>query len=281
MNAHHTKLHRHYFSRRGIFLAVVVVICVLPFIWTVLASIQIWPVEVSTPPQWVVEPSLDQYLEVGIAHPEFISELLTSAILAACTTLLATGLAFFSAYSIARSRFRGRTLLVQSFLILASLPVISFLIPLSNILDALRLTNTFTGILLAETTLFVPLAVYVLFGYFNSVSIELEESARLDGATLLQTLRTIVLPVSLPGIAATAIIIFVLSWNQVLVPLILAAPVRTIPTAMIDFFTFERELEWPSAAAALIVSLLPLALVVAAAHRPLERFSLDISQHKV
>jgi multiple sugar transport system permease protein len=278
MNTHHTK--RHYFSKRGIFLTGVVVICVLPFIWTVLASIQIWPVEFSTPPQWVVEPSLDQYLEVGIAHPQFITELLTSAGLAACTTLLATGLAFFAAYSIARSHFRGRTLLVQSFLILASLPVISFLIPLSNILDALRLTNTFTGILLVETTLFVPLAVYVLFGYFNGGSIELEEAARLDGATLLQILRTIVLPVSLPGIAATAIIIFVLSWNQVLIPLILAAPVQTIPTAMIDFFTFERELEWPSAAAAIIVSLVPIALIVAVAHRLLEQFSLDISQHK-
>ncbi len=280
MRTPHIKQRRHPVSRRGVFLAIVVAVCVLPLLWTILASIQIWPVEVTTPPQWVVEPSLDQYLEVGIAHPQFIDELLTSALLAACTTLLATGLAFFAAYAIARSHFRGRTLLVQSFLILASLPVISFLIPLSNILDTLRLSNTFTGIMLAETALFAPLAVYVLFGYFSDVSIELEEAARLDGATLLQTLRTIVLPVCMSGIAATAIITFVLSWNQMLIPLIVAAPLQTIPTAMIDFFTFERELEWPSAAAALIVSLIPIALIVAAAHRLLEGFSLDISQHK-
>ncbi len=280
MNAHPVKRRRQYISRRGAFLTIVAILCVLPLVWTVLASIQIWPVEVSTPPQWVVEPSLEQYLEVGVVHPQFINELLTSALLAACTTLLATGLAFLAAYSIARSHFRGRTLLVQSFLILASLPVISFLIPLSNILDTLRMSNTFTGIMLAETTLFAPLAVYVLFGYISGLSIELEEAARLDGASLLQTVRTIVLPMSLPGIAATAIISFVLSWNQMLIPLILAAPVQTIPTAMIDFFTFERELEWPSAAAALVVSLLPIAFIVAIAHRLLEQFSLDISQHR-
>jgi multiple sugar transport system permease protein len=279
MNSQTIKRRRPYISRRGILLAVVVAVCVLPLFWTILASLQIWPDSSFTPPQWVVAPSLDQYLEVGIAQPQFIDVLSTSALLSACTTLLATSIAFFAAYSLARSRFRGRTLVVQCFLVLASLPVISYLIPLSNILDTLHLTNTFMGIALAETALYTPLAVYVLFGYFNGISIEMEESARLDGATLLRILRSIVLPASLVGVVATAIILFVLSWNQLLIPLVLAPAVHTIPTAMIDFFTFERELDWPTAAAALIVSLLPIGLFVAVAHRVLKQFSLDISPH--
>src|SRR5258708_4407909 len=102
------KRDRHHISRRGVFLAVVIVLCVLPLFWTILASLQIWPDSTSTPPRWVVEPSLDQYLEVGVAQPAFISKLLTSALLAACTTLLSTTIAFFAAYSLPRSRFRGR-----------------------------------------------------------------------------------------------------------------------------------------------------------------------------
>jgi multiple sugar transport system permease protein len=264
-------------SKRGIFLAVVVALCVLPFVWTILASFQIWPVEAASPPTWFVEPSLDGYLEVGVTEPAFISELLTSAFLALCTTLLATTIAFFAAYAIARSHFRGRTLLTQSFLILASLPVIAYLGPLSGILDSLHLSNTFTGLALAEAGLYTPLAVYVLFGYFNGLSAELEQSAHLEGATLLQTLRHIVLPASLPGVAATAIILFVLSWNQLLIPLVLGARMHTIPTAMMGFFTLEREIEWPTAAAALLVSLLPVGLFVALAHRLLERFSLGVA----
>src|SRR5207244_4192045 len=99
--------------------------------------------------------------------------------------------------------------------------------------------------------------------------------AMLEGASLWQVLAWVVLPQARPGLAATGLVLFVLSWNQFLVPLVLTTSrVKTIPVAMSDFFTFERELEWPTAAAALIVSLLPLAVLVTAAHRTLERFAL-------
>ena len=265
---------RLHFPVRGTFLAVVIVVCLLPLLWTLLASLNIVPNDVTSPPTWSAYPTLDHYAEIGVSEPHFALELLTGAALALATTLLTSIVGFFAAYSLARSRFRGRNLLVQSFLILASLPVIAFLIPLSNTLDILHLTDTFGGIALAETALYAPLVVYVLFGYLSAMSIELEEAAWLDGATLLQVLRRIVLPTAAPGAAATAIIVFVLSWNQLLMPLLLATHIRTVPVAMIDFFTFERELDWPTAAAALIASLLPIGVFVATAHRTLERFSL-------
>ena len=78
-----------------------------------------------------------------------------------------------------------------------------------------------------------------------------------------------------PAVAATAIIVFVLDWNMLLVPLVLAGvEIRTLPVAMVDFFTFERELDWPTAAAALIISLLPLTILVAFGHRLLDQFTL-------
>ena len=273
---------RHFqISRRGVFLAMIVAMCVLPLVWTLLASFEILPDSIPNPPRWSRQPSFEQYLEVGIAQPDFMLKVLTSLVVALCTALLATSVSFFAAYCLARSNFRGRTVVVQCFLIFASLPVISYVTPLSRFVDTLHLTDTVTGVVLAETALYSPLAVYVLIGYFNGLSPEIEESAWIDGAGVLRTLWSIVLPASLVGVVATAMILFVLSWNQLLIPLVIATPhVNTIPTAVIDFFTFERELDWPTAAAALIVSLLPLAFIVAVAHRVLEQFNLDILQHK-
>ena len=91
-------------------------------------------------------------------------------------------------------------------------------------------------------------------------------------------LRRVVLPLVGPTMGATAIILFVLDWNLLLVPLVLTAGgLKTVPVAMIDFFTFERELEWPTAAAALIISLLPVAILVAVFHRVLDRFALNVA----
>jgi multiple sugar transport system permease protein len=118
--------------------------------------------------------------------------------------------------------------------------------------------------------------VYVLFGYLRQVPFDFEEAARLEGASALQTLLRVILPVAAPGIAATAIIVFVLNWNSFLALMVLSTNhVRTIPLAMSDFFIVDRELEWPTAAAALVVSVLPLIAFVAVAHRALERFFLE------
>jgi ABC-type glycerol-3-phosphate transport system permease component len=260
---------------RAALLALALVVFILPLAWTALASFRIVPDNTQSPPAWTA-PSLDNYTgEIGIAEPTFVQELLTSAALSLGAAGLTVALSFLAAYSLARSRFRGRSLLVQGSLILASLPVMAYIIPLSETMRRARLEDTFVGVLLAQTAVLAPLAVYVLHGYLAQLSTELEEAATLEGATAWQVLSSVVLPLAAPGLAATGLILFVLNWNQFLVPLVLTtSQVKTIPVAMSDFFTFERELEWPTAAAALIVSLLPLAALVTVAHRVLERFTL-------
>ena len=97
----------------------------------------------------------------------------------------------------------------------------------------------------------------------------------LEGAGLLNVIARVVLPMAGPGLAATALVLFVLNWNSFLLPLIVTSEhVKTIPVAMSDFLTFERELDWHTAAAALTASLAPLAVLVAIAHQVLERFRL-------
>jgi len=267
--------HRATHLVRVALLGLAVLASLLPLAWTALASFRVLPDNTQAPPSWT-PPQLDNYTgEIGIAEPTFVQELVTTATLSLATTLLTLALSFLAAYALARSRFRGRSLLVQGCLIAACLPVMAYIIPLSESLRLAHLEDTYLGLLLAQTAVLAPLAVYVLHGYLAQLSIEMEEAAFLEGASLGQVLAAMVLPLAAPGLAATGLILFVLNWNQFLVPLVLTtSQVKTLPVAMSDFFTFERELEWPTAAAALIVSLLPLAVLVTLAHRLLERFTL-------
>jgi len=260
----------------NLFLILLLLFCVVPLVWTALASFGISPNNNVLPPTWTLTPTLDNYVEVGVSDPSFLPSVLSSLAISTCATLLTVVVSFLAVYALTHSRFRGHNLLVQSFLILASLPVISYVIPLQNTLRIIHFYDTFMGLVLSETALFAPLAAYVLYGYLSQLSADIEDAARLDGAGIFQTLRWIILPIAAPGVAATAIIIFVLGWNQLLLPLILTGRVKTIPTHMIDYFVFERELTWPVAAAALIVSLLPIGVIVALAHQLLEQFHLTV-----
>ena len=200
----------------------------------------------------------------------------TSLLLATTATVLTIGAAFLAAYSLARWRFRWRRLVAQGFLVLASLPVMAYVIPLSELTRRIHLRDTFAGVALASAAAYAPLAVYILFGYLMQVPRSLEEVAHLEGAGVLQVVWGVVLPAAAPGLAATAVLVFVIDWNLFLVPTALSLNhVKTIPVALSDFYTYERELEWSNAAAALVVSLLPVAALAACAHRLLERFSLS------
>jgi multiple sugar transport system permease protein len=260
---------------RTVVIAVAVIACLLPLVWTLLASFGIHPDASRTPPTWSGPPEIGHYLEIGVAELQYLPKLVTSILLAVLTTIITVLVAFPGAYGLARSRFRGREVVVQGLVVLASLPVIAYLIPLRETLHALRLYDTLLGTAFAEAGLYAPLATYVLHGYLRRSPVEIEDAARLEGASTVQVLWRVVLPVVAPGVVATAIVVLVLSWNQVLMPLVLTLRVKTVPVAMIDFFTYERELEWPNAAAALIASLLPIWAVVIAAHRFLGQFSLN------
>lgn len=260
---------------RFVVIGLAVIVCLLPLVWTLLASFGIHPDASRTPPIWVGRPTLEHYLEIGAARLQYVPKLLTSLGLGMLTTVVTLLVAFPAAYGLARSSVRGREIAVQALVVLASLPVIAYLMPLREVLHALHLYDTLIGTALAEAGLYAPLATYVLHGYLRRSPVDIERAARLEGASTAQVLWWIVLPVVAPGAAATGIVVLVLSWNQVLMPLVLTLSLKTVPVSMIDFFTYERELEWPTAAAALIASLVPIWAVVIGAHRFLARFSLD------
>jgi ABC-type glycerol-3-phosphate transport system permease component len=256
-------------------LAVGLFIFLLPLAWTVLAAFGIEPNNSLRPPGWSAAPTFDNFEETGVAEPAFWPEVWTSTASAFCAAGIATSTAFLAAYALARAAPRQGRRIAQGFLVLAILPAMAYVLPLGSVLDWFGLRDTFAGLVASEAAVTAPLAVYVLFGAISQLPSECEEAAWIDGAGIGRLIADIVLPLAAPSIAATAIVLFVLNWNMLLVPLIVAGVnVKTIPIAMVDFFTFERELTWPVAAAALVVSLVPLALLVAMSRRILQRFSL-------
>jgi len=263
-------------AARIIAIAAVTGAFLLPLAWTGLAAVGVLPDDSTRPPSWTGPLTLDHIAEIGVAEPTFWQELATStmaAILAAC---LAVAAALPAAFALARSPFRGGRTATQGFLVLASLPVMAYVIPLADLSGRVHLIDTFAGITLAEAAVTAPLAVFVLYGAVAQLSPEWEEAAVIDGAGLLRILVRIVLPLIVPSVAATLVVMFVLDWNMLLVPLVLTSgEVKTVPVALSDFFTFERELDWPTAAAALMVSLAPLAVLVGVFHRVLESFALQ------
>ncbi len=261
---------------RWVLLGVVVFALIVPLVWTLLASFEIKPEANGWPPSWTLPPSAESYAEVMTHVPSFPRVYATSLIVSITATLLTIGTAFLAAYSLARWRFKGRRAVVQSFLVLASLPAMAYVIPLSDFTRELHLRDTFAGVALASAAVYAPLAVYILYGYLEQVPRSLEEIAHLEGARLFHIVWKVVVPAAAPGLAATAVLVFVLDWNLFLVPTALTlSHVKIIPVALSDFYTYERELEWSNAAAALMLSLLPVAALVALAHRILEQFSLS------
>ena len=260
---------------RAVLLGAGIAIVLLPIVWTALAAIGIEPNNNTSPPSWVVVPSLDHLAEVSVVEPAFWQELATSVGVSTAAALLATALSFLAAYGIARSMGPALRHLSPGLLVLASLPVMAYVLPLSDLLRRLGLLDSLPGLTFAEAAVTAPLAVYVLSAHLAGTSRETEEAARLEGASLAKLLGSIVLPAAAPIVAATAIVLFVLDWNMLLIPLVLTGiDVRTLPVILTDFFTLEREVEWPTAAAALTISLVPLLILVGLFHRLLERFSL-------
>lgn len=260
---------------RSVLLAIALLIVLVPVIWTALAAIGIQPDNDTSPPSWVVRPTLDHLAQVSVVEPAFWQELATSVGVSASAALVAAAVSFVAAYGLARSGGRSVRRLTPGLLVLASLPVMAYVLQSSELLRRLGLLDTLPGVTFAEAAATAPLAVYVFYAYLAGASRESEEAARLEGARFAALLRRVVLPAAAPIIIATIIVLFVLDWNQLLIPLVLTGiKVRTLPVVLTDFFTLERELDWPTAAAALTISLVPLLVLVGLFHSFLERFNL-------
>ena len=208
--------------------------------------------------------TLDHYRAV-FTDAQFPAALVNSIGIAGIATLLSVAIAALAAYAIVRLRFRGRTLLLAAALSVAMFPPIAVIGPLFELWRNLGLYDTWPGLILPYMTFTLPLAIWILAAFFREIPWELEQAARVDGATRMQAFRHVILPLAAPGVFTAAILVFIFAWNDFLFAAALTSTnaARTVPAA-IAFFTGSSRFELPtgSIAAASVVVTIPVALMV-------------------
>ncbi|MGA7614780.1 MAG: carbohydrate ABC transporter permease [Thermoanaerobaculia bacterium] len=186
-----------------------------------------------------------------------------SLVVAGATSFLAVVLGSLAAYGLARLRFRGRGAILAFILGVSMFPQISIVSPLFMILRALHLIDTYPGLIAPYLTFALPLAVWLLTSYFHQIPVDLEEAARIDGASRWQVFSRVVLPLAAPGIATTAILTFIYCWNEFLFALsfTLGPERQTVPVA-IALFRGQYQVPWGEILAAAVIATIPVAALV-------------------
>jgi ABC-type glycerol-3-phosphate transport system permease component len=199
---------------------------------------------------------------------DFWTPIRNSIVVAGTTTALSVTLGALCAYAVARLRFRGKTLLLGFVLAVSMFPQIAIVSPLYMALRAAGLLNSYPGLVLPYLTFAMPLAIWLLVGFFRQLPRDLEEAALIDGAGRLRTLREVVLPLAQPGLATTAILTFLYSWNEFLFALsfTLGPERHTVPVA-ITLFRGQYQVPWGQILAAAVVATVPVVAIVLIAQR--------------
>lgn len=181
--------------------------------------------------------TLEHYRAV-LGEAAFVRALGNSLIVGLASALIAVAVALPAAYALARFQFRGREQLGLLVLSTQMLPSVAILVPLVVIMRTLELSNTLTGLVITHLTLGLPIAVWMLRGYFDSIPRDLEEAAWIDGASQTQALLRIVLPLMAPAVVAVATFAFVLSWGEYVLALSLVSSTqsKTLPLALQALF---------------------------------------------
>jgi len=238
-----------------------VIVALAPYAWMALTSIKP-DAEIARFPvvYWPDAPTLSHYADL-FRRTSFPNNLLDSLIVATSASLLGLGLSVPAAYAFSRFGFVGRRMLMTQFLTINMFPIVLMIIPLFVAMRTLGLLDTVLGVVLGHATFAIPFAIWMLTSYLNGIPRELDEAAMVDGASRLQAIRRVLLPLAAPGIASTGIYIFVASWNEYLFAMMLSGQnVRTVTVAL-QLFIGEYTIQWGLLTAGGTLVALPVTLL--------------------
>jgi multiple sugar transport system permease protein len=224
-----------FLARLGIYssLIVLLIFVVFPIYYMLTVSLRTQNSMFSNPSWFPVDMSLKNY-RVAFSSQEFLTALRNSLVIGIVTTSVGLVFSVLAAYSLTILRYRGRDTFGRIIIVAFLTPGALLFIPLAVIAARLNISNTLHGLMIIYLSFIVPLGTYLLLGFFRNLVGELEEAARIDGASRLQALWFILLPLIAPGIAAVGILTFTACWNEYLVALVLNPnpEFRTLPVAV-------------------------------------------------
>lgn len=252
----------------GRYTAVVLVVFVslAPLYWTVVTSVKSGlELNASPPTLFPHSFSLENFI-TDLSLTTFTRDLLNSAIIAVITTLLALLIGILCAYAIARMKFHGKGLVLAITLSVQMIPLIAVVGPLYVLFSAggpFPIYNTYAALIIPDLVVSLPITVWFMTSFFRDLPPDLEESARVDGASRLRALWEVIVPLTAPGVFAAAILSFIGVWNDFLFGLTLTNDESAQPvTVGVSRFAGEHTIPWGEIAAAAVIVTIPLAIVV-------------------
>ncbi|MEO8536382.1 MAG: carbohydrate ABC transporter permease [Betaproteobacteria bacterium] len=250
--------HRYAFLALALLLVAIVL---FPIYWMVVTSLLPSSIVLSRQPPLLPPPdqiSFDAYAEVFHRRP-VVAWILNSAIVVAGSSVISLVVATLAGYSLSRfhtpaQRVAGATLLLSKML-----PGSLIVVPFFVMFTALHLTDTLAGLILANVSVGVPFATWMMKGFFDTLPRELEQAAKIDGCNELQALWFVILPLARPGLAACGIYLAIVAWSEfVFARTLVTKPANWLVTVGLQSFVGEYLVEWPLLMAAGVVSLLPM-----------------------
>jgi multiple sugar transport system permease protein len=247
-------------------LGIIFIWCLFPFMWLISTSLKLGDEALNSPDMFKGPFGLDNY--ASVMDQGFGFNLRNSAIVAGTTTVLCIAVGSLAAYALARLPIKRKILILGAVLAVSLFPPVALVPSMYELWRAMGLLNTYPGLYIPYTAFTLPLTIFILSTFFSSIPKDLEEAARVDGASAFQAFYKVILPLAAPGVFAAAIITFVAAWNEFLLastfnPRDLAA--QTVPVAIAAFtgsVEFQRPIGTITAACVIVtVPMIVLTLI--------------------
>ena len=231
----------------------------VPVAWMISTSFKTEPETIQIPPTWIPrEPTIQAYIRIWKDYP-FVTYFKNSLIIVLGATLLSTVVSCFAGYGVTRINFRGKGSFMTFMLMTQMFPSIMLLIPYYKVLSIYGLMNTHLGMILVYVSFTIPFCSWMMAGFFKSIPVELDEAAIIDGCSRMRAFRSIILPLTLPGIASTAMYSFITGWNEYMFAQVLISDptLKTVPIGIAELNGFYKIL-WNDMMAASLIASIPL-----------------------
>jgi ABC-type glycerol-3-phosphate transport system permease component len=255
-----------FFAERTLIYALIAVflfITLSPLAWVLSTSLKPNTEAISFPPKLLPEnPTIDNYLFV-LTDPALARSLINSFIISLGSTALSVVVSSLGGYAFARFEFKGKNVIMSMILGLFMIPIVINIIPLYTMLANFGLLNSLIALMLTFQILIIPLNILLMKNYFETIPTELEEAALIDGCSRLGVLRRITIPLSMPGFAIAAVLSFRFSWNEFILPVVLAnrSDSMVFQVALYQFISLYR-IDWGYLSAGITLSLIPVLVLM-------------------
>jgi multiple sugar transport system permease protein len=246
-----------------VFLFLFVLVSMFPLIWIFKMSIITKSELFASPPTIIPQnPTGAEYAQI-FGDAAFQKALLNSAIISGVTTVICLFFGSIAAYAIARLRFRFKSPVMTLILAISFFPAVAIIAPLFVQYSRVGLIDTYWAAIITDTVFALPLTVWLLVAFFRELPKDLEEAAKVDGATTIQAFRKVIVPLAAPGVFTTAILTFIFAWNEFLFATTFLFTPDTQPvTVVIPNFASQYTVDYGAQAAAAVVVTVPLVILV-------------------